>query len=184
LKDLTSAMSKLLDIKLKNLPTKSDVEGLKQELKSDIGAISLQVKQITDDNARLKEEAISLRREADKRTINMLLEQQKKKNVVVKGLKVEKNCKLAVKTLIEEKLQLKGSRVSDVRKLNERDGKMMVLVECESQGEAENILKNGHKLRGSQVFLDLTLQKQANKIALLELKKFLLAFRRETKVKV
>jgi len=74
----------------------------------------------------------------------MLLEQQKKKNVVVKGLKVEKNCKLAVKTLIEGKLQLKGSRVFDVRKLNERDGKMMVLVECESQGEAENILKNGH----------------------------------------
>jgi len=35
----------------------------------------------------------------------MLLEQQKKKNLVVKGLKVEKNCKLAVKTLIEEKLQ-------------------------------------------------------------------------------
>jgi len=73
-----------------------------------------------------------------------------------------------------------------VRRLNERDGKMMVLGECESQGEAENILKNGHKLRGSQVFLDkyLTLEKQANKMALLELKKFLLAVRRETKVKV
>jgi len=81
LKDLTSAMSKLLDIKLKNLPTKSDVEGLKQELKSDIGAISLQVKQLTNDNARLKEEVISLcsDREADRRTINMLQEQQKKK---------------------------------------------------------------------------------------------------------
>jgi len=93
LKDLISAMSKLLDIKLKNLPTKSEVEGLKQDLKSDIGGISLQDKQLTDDNARLKEEVISLRsdREADKRTINMLLEQQKKKNVVVKGLKVEKN---------------------------------------------------------------------------------------------
>jgi len=99
---------------------------------------------------------------------------------------VEKNYKLAVKSLIEENLQLKGSRVSDVRKLHERDGKMMVLVECESQEEAENILKNGHKLRGSQVFLDkdLTLEKQANKMALLELKKFLLAIRRETKVKV
>jgi len=62
----------------------------------------------------------------------------------------------------------------------------MVLVECESQGEAENILKNGHKLVGSQVFLDkdLTLEKQANKMALLELKMFLLATRRETKVKV
>jgi len=74
---------------------------------------------------------------------------------------VEKNYKLAVKSLIEENLQLKGSRVSDVRKLHERDGKMMVLVECESQEEAENILKNGHKLRGSQVFLDkdLTLEK-------------------------
>jgi len=85
---------------------------------------------------------------------------------------------LAVKTLIEEKLQLKGSRVADVRKLNERDGKMMVLVECESQGEAENILKNGHKLRGSQVFLDkdFTLEKQANKMALLELKSFFWPF--------
>jgi len=61
LKDLTSAMSKLLDIKLRNLPTKSDVEGLKQELKIDIGTISLQVKQLTDDNAPLKEEVISLR---------------------------------------------------------------------------------------------------------------------------
>jgi len=93
LKDLISAMSKLLDIKLKNLPTKSEVEGLKQDLKSNIGGISLQDKQLTDDNARLNEEVISLRsdREADKRTINMLLEQQKKKNVVVKGLKVEKN---------------------------------------------------------------------------------------------
>jgi len=90
---------------------------------------------------------------------------------------------LAVKTLIEEKLQLKGSRVSDVRKLNERDGKIMVLVECESKGEAENILKN---VRRSQVFLDkdLTVGKQANQMALLELKKFLLAIRRETKVKV
>jgi len=89
---------------------------------------------------------------------------------------VEKNCKLAVKTLIEEKLQLKGWR----------DGKVMVLVECESQGQAENILKNDHKLRGSQVFLDkdLTLEKQANKMVLLELKKFFLAIRRETKVKV
>jgi len=67
LKDLTSVMSKLLDIKLKNLPNISDVEGLKQELKSDIEAISLQVKQLTDDNARLKEEVISLPsdREAD-----------------------------------------------------------------------------------------------------------------------
>jgi len=93
---------------------------------------------------------------------------------------------LAVKTLIEEKLQLKGSRVSDVRKLKERDGKMMVLVECESQGEAESILKNGHKLRGSQVFLDkdLTVEKQANKMALLELNKFLLVIRNETKVKL
>jgi len=166
-------MSKLLDIKLKNLPTKSDVEGLKQD---------------NDDNARLKDEVISLRsdREADKRTINMLLAQQKKKNVVVKGLKVDKNCKLAVKTLVEEKLQLNGSRVSDVRKLNEWDCKMMVLVDCESQGEEENILKNGHKLRGSQVFLDkdLAVEKQASKVALLELKKFLLAIRRETKVKV
>jgi len=65
LKDLTSAMSKLLDIKLKNLTTKSDFKGLKQELKSDI---SLQVKQLTYDNARLKEEVIRLRsdREADK----------------------------------------------------------------------------------------------------------------------
>jgi len=73
-KVLPSAMSKLLDVKLRNRPTKSDVEGLKQDLKSDIGAISLQVKQLTDDNARLKEEVISLRsdREADKRTINML----------------------------------------------------------------------------------------------------------------
>jgi len=62
----------------------------------------------------------------------------------------------------------------------------MVLVKCESQGEAENILRNGLKLHGSQVFLDkdLTLEKQANKMALLELKKFLLAIRRETKVKV
>jgi len=70
---------------------------------------------------------------------------------------------LAVKTLIEEKLQLKDSRVSDERKLNERDGKIMVLLECEPQGEAENILKNGHKLRGSQVFFDkdLTLEKRA-----------------------
>jgi len=40
---------------------------LKQELKSDIEAISLQDKQLTDDNARLKEEVISLPsdREAD-----------------------------------------------------------------------------------------------------------------------
>jgi len=61
-----------------------------------------------------------------------------------------------------------------VRKLNERDVKIMVLVKCESQGEAENILRNGLKLHGSQVFLDkdLTLEKQANKMALLELKKF------------
>jgi len=62
LKDLTPAISRLLD-----LPTKSVAEGLKQELKSDIGAISLLVKQKTNDNARLKEEVISLRsdREAD-----------------------------------------------------------------------------------------------------------------------
>jgi len=85
---------------------------------------------------------------------------------------------LAVETLIEEKLQLKGSRISDVRKLNERDGKMMVLVECETQGETQNILKNGHKLRGSQVFLDkdLTLEKQANKMALLDQKSFFWPF--------
>jgi len=51
---------------------------------------------------------------------------------------VDKNCKLAVKT--------QGSRVSDVRKLNERDSKMMALVECESQGEAENIIEELQKI--------------------------------------
>jgi len=71
---------------------------------------------------------------------------------------VDKYGKLAVKTLIEEKLHLKGSRVSDVGKLNERDGKIMVLVECESQGEAENILKNGHELRGSQQVVECYLE--------------------------
>jgi len=91
-------MSKLLDIKLKNLPTKWDVEGLKQELKSDIEAISLQVKQLTDDNARLKEEVISLRsdRETAKRTINMLLEEQKKKCSCKRGeggKKLQVGCK-------------------------------------------------------------------------------------------
>jgi len=75
---------------------------------------------------------------------------------------VDKNCKLAVKTLIEEKLQLKGSRVSYMRKPND------------------------NKLRGRQVFLvkDLTVEKQVNQMGLLELQKFLLAIRRETKVKV
>jgi len=36
-----------------------------------------------------------------------------------------------------------------VRKLNERDGKMMVLVECESQGEAESV-----KVQNDSINLD------------------------------
>jgi len=51
---------------------------------------------------------------------------------------------MAVKNLVKKKLHLMGAKVTSVRKLSERDVKMMVLVEYESEEEAKNILKNVH----------------------------------------
>ena len=81
--DLLSAMSALLDEKLKNLPTKNDF----LEVKNSIDDIKNEVNRLTNENQALKDEVQHLMevREIDNRRINQMEENMGRKKLIIRG---------------------------------------------------------------------------------------------------
>lgn len=172
---MTSSLAGLLDDKLKNLPTKGDIEGIKTEM----GVLSSKVAELTEENHALKEKILKLeaQREQDMKDIKHVVNTQKRKSLVIKGLEKNRIPSEEVKKLCSETLQIQNIQIASTKVLFEHNGKIGVAVEFQTEDNVRYILNNIKKLQNSSVSIerDLNSERQADKKALLKLKKNLLS---------
>lgn len=182
---MTNSLSALLDEKMINLPTKDDLEGVKQH----INEVKTEVYMLKVENRELKDEVIKLKesRDADQRRLRQIEEDLGKKKLIVRGLKCQTNIIAAVKKVLREKMELnKEIEIDHANKLFEKDGKMTVMVEMRSAGMVVEVLKRTKKLAGTSIFIDrnLSMERQQDKKIMLELRKSLLLYNKSQKVSV
>lgn len=180
---IKGVINESFDEKLKNVATKSDIDGIKNE----INAVSNEMEVLKQENVQLKEEVEMLKREkeVDKKNLLWLANQTSNKKLIFKGLKKESNTKNAIRKTCKDILKVDVS-ISSARKIFEKEGKMSVAVEFETSTEISKIFKNTNKLSGTsiQIERDLMPIKQEKKKAFLQLKKKLLNFSKKYKIMV
>lgn len=169
-----------LDEKLNNLPTKKDLEDVKNEISSEVNTLRLENKNLKEEMAKIKKE-----NDENKKDIQWLQNQVTSNKLLIRGLASNKEPSVEVQTFFKEKLEI-SPNVQTVRKIFDRDDKMTVVVELGSYQELVNVLKNTGKLAGSSISVqrDLIPKKQQQKKAFLILKKKILGVNKEHKVVV
>lgn len=172
---LIKLISNVLDEKLKDMPTKSDL----MIVTENVNDVKMEVSKLADENKLLQEEVQKLRqyREEDQKRMKYLEEDLGKKKIIIRGLVSQKSTYGAVKKLFNEKLNL-GNRVDieQTRKMFEKDGKMTVMVELKSVKMVSEVFKNAKNLAGSSVYIDreLSSERQQDKKIMLQMKKDIL----------
>lgn len=182
---LLSMISGLLDDKLKNLPTKSDL----LEVKDNVKEVKSEVNKLIEENKNLQDEIHMLKRnrEQDQQRMRRLEEDLGKKKLIIKGLTSQRYPKEAVKNMFYDKLNIhNGVEVEYVKKIHEKDEKMSVLVELKSAEMVSEVFRNVKKLRGTSIFIerDLCTERQTNKKVMLQLKREFLKLNKNKKIRV
>lgn len=182
---IQSAMATLLDDKLKNFPTKTDLEGVTTQMSS----MSSQLRELTLENQNLKEQLkqLSAEKEKDRQAIIWLEDQVKNKNIIFKGVETQNSMPEAVKKICDEMIKMPSAvNVRSTRKLYEKNGKMAIIAEFESAEIVEEIFKRTRNLAGTPIILerDLNSIKQQNKKTMLQLRKNILSISRRHRVNV
>lgn len=185
MKLMQDAMSKLLDEKLENLPTKSDII----ELNSNIDEIKNEVQRLSMENAEMKAEIKKLQeiKELDNRRIERLEEELNRKKLIIRGLDNQNHLYMAAKNLFKDVLKINSDlEIEMVKKLQNINGKMTILVELKSTKMVNEVLKNTKHLSGTTIFIerDLSGYRLENKKVMLQMKKELLKFDKNKKVGV
>lgn len=167
-----------LDERLKELPTKADLNEIKAEINSEVYALRLENKCLKEELTKVKKE-----NEDNKRDIAWLENQVKSNKLFIKGLTASKSPIKEVENMFDSKLNLKLNIIS-ARKIFERNEKMAVLVELESAQAIEEVFKNTRKLTGSSISIerDMIPNKQTHKRASLILRKQILSISRDHKI--
>lgn len=138
----------------------------------------MDMEKLRKDHHELKVEVQSLREESTHRRNAMLAleDQVKRKNIIVRGLPSnngspkEEFLKLCSNTM---KINSQSVHVHSVKKIYDRNNKMGIVAELQSEDEVFEVLKNTRNLAGSQVSIerDLNSEKQLQKKVMLQLKK-------------
>lgn len=151
----SSTINSNLDEKLKTLSTKKDID----EIKTGIFIISSEMKQLTAENQKLKEELKNVRRECEgnKKDLLWMKEQIKSYKIFIKGLSCSNEPLLEVNNILLNKLEL-STKAKSCRKIQERNGKMSAVVEFATGQETEDVIRNSRKLVGSNIYLDRDLE--------------------------
>lgn len=173
--ELMKLMSNLMDEKLKDMPTKSDLI----EVKETVNEVKSEVSKLTDKNKILQEEIQKLKecREEDQKRMRYLEEDLGKKKIIIRGLDSQKSTFGAVKKLFKEKLNVDNRvDIEQTRKIFEKDEKMTVMVELKSVKMVSEVFKNAKNLAGSSVYIDreLSTERQKDKKIMLQMKKDIL----------
>jgi len=184
MKCMQSTMSVLLDEKLKNFPTKEDLEGISSEVEK----LNNIVSELADENALLKDELQQIKAENEKlaQETKHLINASKRKSLIFRGLDSTKKPVEAVNALCKNVMQVTNFQLSSARKIFEKDGKMSVVAELQSEEIVAEVFKNMKKLEDTDysVERDLSKERQLNKKILLKLKKDLKAIDANRKVQI
>lgn len=173
---------------LKNL-MKETIQETNVEIIESVTILSTQVNLLLEKNKELQEEMEKLRadRERDHRTITMLEDQIKRKNIIIKGLDSENNLRDAVKKVCRDNLKIQSSvSIKSVKRLSNWNGKMSVVAELDSEEAVQDLFKNTRNLAGTTISVerDLNMVKKEQKKVMLQLKRELLSINRNHRISV
>lgn len=182
---MNQSISLLLDEKLKNLPTKDDL----LEIKESVSHINQEVVKLTDENKALKVEIQQLKehREQDMVKMRRIEEDLCRKKILIRGLNINKSpYNAAIKFLREDLKMEKDVSIERAIKLNERNGKMMILVEFTSAIMVSEVFKHTQHLVGTSVYVerDLCSERLQDKGVMLQLKKDILTLDKSKRILV
>lgn len=158
---------------------KSIIKEGNKEVLDRLDNLSGDVTDLKRQNEMLKQEVEVLKNEkdSDRRRIAQLEDQFKRKNLIFKGVPAS-NSVNEVKKICNEILEIPEPVIlKSTKKLNERDGKVMLLAELDSEQSTIDVLKNTKKLAGTDIYIerDLNVDRQKDKKAMLRLKKEVLS---------
>lgn len=183
---------KVCDMKVKDL--KLVIEDLTKKIIKDmfeqVQLLTTEVAKLQIDNTELRKEVQALRVESDMRRRDMIAveDQVKRKNVIVKGLPSNNSPRDEFSNLCTNRLNLNNQAINirAVRKIFDRNNKMGIVAELNSEAEVYELLKNSSKLAGTQITIerDLNREKQIQKKVMLQVKKDVLQADRSQRVTV
>lgn len=167
---------------------KEILRGFTEKLTDAVDKLTEKVNKLIDENSGLKKdiEEVKVQRAEDHRRIMHLENQLKRKNLVFKGLPTENSWSDAVRKVCESSLREPNVQVKGARKIYDRNGKMGVIAEFDSEGAVRSILSKTKNLAGSNVSVekDLNSDRQQDKKALLQLKKEITAVDNTKRIKI
>lgn len=183
MKLMNDTMSMLLDKKIANLPTKSDI----MEIKNNIEGVKEEVTRLSEENKTMKAEIKLLKEinDANERKLERLDVQSRRKNIIVRGLPLKSSLYGAVKDFFRNKLKINMDvEIEYVKKLKQANDKMTVLIELKSGKMIADIFKNTKHLAGSTIFVerDLCGIRLERKKIMMQLKKEILQVDKSKKI--
>lgn len=159
------------------------VEDLRSIFRDENKEVLDKLNYLTDDfndlkkqNEMLKQEIqnIQAEKDSDRKRIAQLEDQFKRKNLIFKGLPSSKSTVNEVKKVCNEILKIPDTSIlKSAKKLTERNGKITVLAELDSEQSTYVVLNNTKELKGTNIYIerDLNVDRQKDKRAMLRLKK-------------
>lgn len=156
---------------------KEVTNALLSELRTEVTTLTTEVAELREENKQMckQMEAIKLESEVRFKEIVRMEDQIKRKNIIIKGLPSSSLPKESVQNLCLTTLNIipQNINIRSVKKMFDRNNKMGVIAELNSEEEVYEILRNTKKLSGSQISIekDLNSVKQEQKKVMLQLKK-------------
>lgn len=165
------------------------IENNNRELVESINVLIVTINKLVEDNEDLKTEVIKLQKEKEEdRSQMMFLEDQiRKRNLVFRGIDSHASIKTAVLKTCTEKLKVERQIViKSTKKIFDRDGKMAVIAEFDSDDMIGDILRATRELHGTTISIekDLSKYRQEQKKAMMQLKREILSKSQQHRITV
>lgn len=170
---LKSTMNNLLEEKLENLPTKKDID----EVKEGIASTRAELMELREENKKLKEEIEALKNTQKEygETIKWLEHQVKNNKLLFKGIPYEKSAIESARKVCSNMLKI-NPQITSARTISKPNENCTVIVEFDSESTVSYVLGATKNLAGSKISIcrDLNPKRQRNKITMLLIKKLIL----------
>lgn len=169
--DLLKMMEAIMDNKLKNLSTKADIVEVKEQINNiddNIEALKQENKELRDEIEQMKKERIK-----DHLQTKRLLDQNKRKNVIFRGLVKQDNPKKTVEHICKDIMKLATVKINMARIIyTDKNNKISVVAELETEEMAISIFKNLETLAGTTIKVekDLNEERQQDRKVMFQLK--------------
>lgn len=152
-------------------------KSLLTEVSAEVQLLANEVRSLRTENQEMKKEICVIKEESNSRLKEMerLEDQIKRKNIIIKGLPSSNSPNMAVTTLCTSTLHIdpQDIKIRSTRKIFDRNNKMGVIAELDTEEEVYKVLRTTNKLAGTQISIekDLNSNKQEQKKVMLQLKR-------------